>query len=163
MKLKSTLSMVLLAIGSLFRSAGREECHNVASTVGTHEKGVLTYYAQTSAITLRYALVKKGTADNQITLGDATTRPLGVVLDEPGIDDAAAVAILGATPGTVKMVANAAIAAGGMVYTAAAGKVSPTYGATLFLVGRALTAAAADGDLIEVAPCFPLINAAATL
>lgn len=163
MKLKYALSMVLLAIGSAFRIGSREECHNVASTVGTHENGKLTYYAQTSAITQRYALVKKGTADNQIALGDATTRPLGVVLDEPGIDEAAAVAILGAVPGTVKMVANAAVTAGAMVYTAAAGKVSPTYGATLFLVGRALTAAAADGDLIEVAPCFPLINAAATL
>ena len=163
MKLTHALSMALLALASLFRLGAREECHNVASTVGTHENGKVTYYAQTSAITQRYALVKKGTADNQITLGDATTRPLGVLLDEPGIDEAAAVAILGAVPGTVKMVANAAITAGAMVYTAAAGKVTPTYGATLFLVGRALTAAAADGDLIEVAPCFPLINAAATL
>ena len=83
--------------------------------------------------------------------------------DLPGIDEAAAVAILGAVPGTVKMVANAAITAGAMVYTAAAGKVSPTYGGTLFLVGRALTAAAADGDLIEVAPCFPMVNSVATL
>jgi hypothetical protein len=163
MKLTKSLSMALLALASLFRLGAREECHNVASTVGTHENGKVMYYAQTSAIALRYALVKKGGADNQITLGDATTRPLGVVLDEPGIDEGAAVAILGATPGTVKMVANAAITAGAMVYTAAAGKVSPTWGGTLYLVGRALTAAAADGDLIEVAPCFPLVNSVATL
>jgi hypothetical protein len=163
MKLKHSLSMVLLAIGSVFRLGAREECHNVASTVGTHENGKVTYYAQTSAITLRYALVKKGTADNQITLGDATTRPLGVVLDEPGIDEAAAVAILGSTPGTVKMVASKAITAGAPVYTAAGGKVTDAYGATAFIVGRALTSAGADGDLIEVAHCFPMINAAATL
>lgn len=163
MKLKYALSMVLLAIGSVFRLGAREECHNVASTVGTHENGELTYYAQTSAITLRYALVKKGTADNQIVLGDATTRPLGVVLDEPGIDEAAAVAILGCAAGTVKMVASKAITAGSPLYTAASGKVTDTYGATAFIVGRALTAAGADGDLIEVAHCFPMINAVNTL
>jgi Uncharacterized conserved protein (DUF2190) len=163
MKLKHALSMALLAIVSVFRLGAREECHNAASTVGTHENGKVTYYAQTSAITPRYALVKKGTADNQITLGDATTRPLGVVLDEPGIDEAAAVGLLGCCVGTVRMVASAAIAAGAPVYTAAGGKVTSTYGATAFIVGRAITAAAADGDIIEVAHCFPMINAAATL
>ena len=74
--------------------------------------------------------------------------PVQAIRVTPGVG--CAVAILGAVPGTVKMVANAAITAGAMVYTAAAGKVSPTYGATLFLVGRALTPAAADGDIIEV-------------
>lgn len=161
MKLKFAYRKLLLACSALF--GAREECHNVASTVGTHANGILTYYAQTSAITQRYALVKKGTAANQIVLGDATTRPLGVVLDEPGIDEAAAVAMLGATPGTVKMVASKAITAGAPVYTAASGKVTDTYGATAFIVGRALTTAAADGDLIEVQHCFPMINASATL
>ena len=163
MKLKDSMSKVLLFPISVFRLGARESCHNVASAVGTHANGKVTYYAQTSPITLRYALVKKGTADNQITLGDATTRPLGVVLDEPGIDEAAAVALLGCAVGTLKMVANTAITAGSVLYTAAGGKVSPTYGATLFLVGRALTPAAADGDVIEVAHTFPRINAAATL
>ena len=40
---------------------------------------------------------------------------------------------------------------------------SLTCAATAFLVGRALTAAAADGNVIELLHCFPLVNAAATL
>lgn len=161
--MKNSLSKLLLALLSVARITAREECHNVASTVGTHESGIVTYYAQTVAISLRYALVKKGTADNQIVIGDAVTRPLGVVLDEPGIDESAAVAILGAAPGTLKMVASSAVAAGAMLYTDSGGKVTPNWGGTRYLVGRALTPAAADGDLIEVASCFPLVNSVATL
>lgn len=163
MKLKYTLSMVLLAIGSLLGFSGRrEECHNVATPVGTHTNGVLPFAAEVTMAT-RYLLVQKGTADNGIIVNIATTRPWGVCLDEPTSGNKAAVAMLGCAEGTVKMVANAAITVGQMVYTAAAGKVSPTYGATLFLCGRAVSAAAADGDIIEVAHCFPMINAVNTL
>jgi len=51
--------------------------------------------------------------------------------------------------GTCKMVANGAISQFAAIYTAAAGKVSATAGATSFLVGQALEAATADGDVIE--------------
>lgn len=163
MKMKRPLSMVLLTLRSLLRPGAREECHNVWSNVGTHANGVLPYYAQTTAITQRYVLVKKGTADNQMLLGDATTRPIGVCLDEPGVDEEGAVFVLGAGTGTVRMVAAAAITAGAPVYTSASGKVTATWAATAFIVGRALTAAAAADDLIEVAPCFPLINSVASL
>jgi hypothetical protein len=53
-------------------------------------------------------------------------------------------------PGTRKMIANAAIAVGADVFTAAAGKVGAT-ATGAFREGIALTAAAADGDIIEVA------------
>lgn len=53
-------------------------------------------------------------------------------------------------PGTRKMVANAAIAVGAQVYTAAAGKVGAS-ASTAYREGIALTASAADGELIEVA------------
>ncbi|MEO0017870.1 MAG: hypothetical protein RLZZ522_1153 [Verrucomicrobiota bacterium] len=163
MKLTKSLSMALLALASVFRLGCREECHNIASTVGTHENGKVTYYAQSSAITQRYLLVMKSGADNQMVVGNSTSRPLGVVLDEPGVDEGAAVAILGAIVGTVRMVANTAFPAGSMLYTAGSGKVSPSWGATLFLVGRSLTASVGDNDIVEVASCFPMINAAATL
>jgi hypothetical protein len=52
-------------------------------------------------------------------------------------------------PGSRKMVANAALAVGAKVYTAAAGKVGAT-ATGAFLEGIALTASAADGDIIEV-------------
>jgi hypothetical protein len=164
MKLKNALSMALLAIGSLLGFSGRrEEVCNEASTTGVHQNGILPDRVAEVNIVSRYLLVGKGAADNGIILNIATTRPLGVCLDEPNLGNKAAVALLGCTQGTVKLRANAAVTVGQLLYTAAAGKVSPTYGATLFIVGRALTAAAADGDLVEVAHCFPMINAAATL
>ncbi|MFI8593737.1 capsid cement protein [Microbacterium sp. NPDC078428] len=53
--------------------------------------------------------------------------------------------------GVVKVVASAAISAGGLVVSAADGKVAPIAANTFDkLVGRALTAAAADGDVIEI-------------
>ena len=52
-------------------------------------------------------------------------------------------------PGSRKMIANGALAVGAKVYTAAAGKVGAT-ATGAFLEGIALTASAADGDLIEV-------------
>jgi hypothetical protein len=167
MKLKYTLSMALLAIGSLLGFTGRrEEVANEASTAGTHTNGIIPLIAE-ATLASRYLLVRPGAAADGIIVNIATQRPWGVCLDEPTYDASkvtkAAVALLGCAPGTVKMRANAAIAVGAPVYTAAAGKVSPTYGATLFLVGRAVTAAAADGDIIEVAHCFPMVNAAATL
>ena len=48
------------------------------------------------------------------------------------------------------MVAIEALAVAAPVYTEAAGKVQDTAQATAFLVGTALTAAGADGDIIEV-------------
>lgn len=163
MKLKRTLSMALLAACSLLGfTARREEIANEASTVGTHANGILPFTAETT-LTNRYFLVQKGATADGIILNVAATRPWGVCLDEPTSGNKAAVALLGCAEGTLKMRANAAVTVGQMLYTAAGGKVSPTYGATLFMVGRAVTAAAADGDLVEVAHCFPLINAAATL
>lgn len=52
--------------------------------------------------------------------------------------------------GTIKMVANGAITQGANVFTAASGKISATAGSTSYLIGQALEAAGADGDVIEV-------------
>ena len=161
MKLKQSLSMLLLAIGSLFAlGRKREEVCNVNANTGTTPQGILHLTCETAAITTRYLLVQKGSTDTNFIANVATTRPWGPVLDEAAVGDIVAVALLGSAPGTLKMVANAAITVGSPVYTAAAGKVSPTFGATLYMVGRAVTAAAADGDVIEVTPCFPLLNSA---
>lgn len=168
MKLKYALSMVLLAAASIAHRLfnPREECHNTASTTGTHANGIVPRIAEVT-LSPRYILVGQGTADTGVIVNVAATRPIGVCLDEPTFDSSkttkAAVAVLGCASGTLKMVANGAIAAGAPVYTAAAGKVSSTYGATYFLVGRALNAAAADLDIVEVAHCFPVINAVNTL
>lgn len=51
--------------------------------------------------------------------------------------------------GTAKMVADAAVTLGATVFTRAAGKVGATAVGS-FIIGVALEAAAADGDVIEV-------------
>lgn len=51
--------------------------------------------------------------------------------------------------GTCKLCVDGAIAVGGLVYKAAAGKGSPTSTSSV-AIGRALQASAADGDIIEV-------------
>ncbi len=53
-------------------------------------------------------------------------------------------------PGTHKMIAIEALAAGATVYTEASGKVQDTAAATAFQLGTAIEAATNDGDIIEV-------------
>jgi hypothetical protein len=52
--------------------------------------------------------------------------------------------------GTHKMIAIEATDAGELLYTEAAGKVQVTAQATAYVLGNALEAATADGDIIEV-------------
>lgn len=153
--------LVLPLVAVMARAASVKHKGVIAnSIIKLHTDGILNLACETAAISTRYLLVQKGTAADGIIVNIATTRPWGVCMDEPAVGEKAAVFALGAAGGTVKMVANAAISVGAPVYTAAAGKVSPTFGATLYMVGRAVTAAAADGDEIEVIPCFPLLNSA---
>ncbi len=65
--------------------------------------------------------------------------------------------LLGPASSTQKAVASEAIAVGDSVFTAASGKVQnePAGAGTYYLVGRALTAAAADGDIVEIEPQSP--------
>lgn len=162
MKLKYALSMVLLAIGSVFRFGAREECHNaVSSTVSTHENGNVPLAAE-EAISTRYLLVKKGTAANGILINGATDRPWGVCLDEPASGDKATVGILGATVGTLKVIAGAAVTAGSKVYTAASGKVTGTHATGVYCLGIAVTSASSDGDLVEISPRIPTLDASGT-
>lgn len=57
---------------------------------------------------------------------------------------------LSSAAGTHKMIAKEAIACGARLYTEAGGKVQDTAETTAFQVGTALTAAAAENDIIEV-------------
>ena len=57
------------------------------------------------------------------------------------------------------MVAIEALAAGALVYSETDGKVQDTAQATSYLVGIALEAATADGDVIEVMPVVGGITA----
>ncbi len=58
------------------------------------------------------------------------------------------------TQGTVIATASKAIAVGDTIYTAAGGAVSNVGATGSFLYGRALTAAAAAGEALEIMPLF---------
>lgn len=153
MKLTKRMILAVAALVSAFR---RETlvANTYDAAVETHECSVTR--TNDAAITTRHLLWKQGSTDNGIALCGATDLPLGTVdNEETATGVRQSVRLLGKGP-TKKMVANAAITAGARVFTAASGKVSPTHGATLFQVGVALTAAAADGDIIEVADCPPM-------
>jgi hypothetical protein len=115
---------------------------------GSNESGVLTFSAGAAiAQHLRVKLV-------------AGVLQVAVAADGPGVEvgtmeeasfaagDVVAVKARN-HPGTRKMVADAAVAANAQVFSRAGGKVGAT-SVGAFRVGIALTAAAADGDIIEV-------------
>jgi hypothetical protein len=110
-----------------------------------------------AAVTARHLLWKKGAADGTVALNTDGDCPLGTIDNtETGTGEGQTVLLLGRGP-TKKMVANEAITAGEQVFTADDGKVQDTpTGATVYLVGTALTAAGADGDIIEVQDCVPV-------
>ncbi len=162
MKTRYSLSMALLAIGSLLGFSGRrEDCHNEVSTVGTHANGIIPLTAEVT-ISTRYLLVQKGTADGGIILNTAATRPVGVCVDEPTSGNKAAVALLGCAPGTLKLRVSGATLAQAKLWTTAGGKVTSTYAAGAFYVGRGINATTADGDIVEVAHTTPLLDASGT-
>jgi hypothetical protein len=124
---------------------------------GTHE-GVITKLAD-GAITTRFLVGKAGSDIHHVVACGASDDPIGVIEDEASAaEDAMAVALFGASGRTLKVVASEPITAGVRVYTAANGKVQdlPEGAGTYYLLGRALQAAGADGDVIEIDPCFPI-------
>lgn len=87
----------------------------------------------------------------------ATLRATGVILDGgKDANDKVTVGLLGAINGTVRMCAGGAISAGAWVQQDTDGQVLTDAGSGgRTIVGQALEAATAAGDLIEVAPCTP--------
>jgi hypothetical protein len=127
---------------------------------GTHEDAITKL--SSAAMATRYLLVKKGADDDHIAITAANTDiPMGVCTDEASAaEEYVGVALLGSAARTTrKMVASEAIAVGEAVYGAAAGKVqglpAGSSGAH-FMVGRALTPATNDGDVIEVQTVCPI-------
>ena len=84
------------------------------------------------------------------TLCGITERGIGVATRSGVSGDAVSVA-LHSKPGTMKVIASAAISKDAIVYTAASGKVGAS-ASTAFPLAIAMEAATADGDVIEVMP-----------
>jgi hypothetical protein len=122
---------------------------------GTHEGGITK--AADAVITERFLLGKIGSAADRVAVCGAADSPIGVITDEAAaIADLVSVSLLGSNRGTVRMVASGAIAQGALLEPAANGRVQ-ILGATPgthHVVGRALDAAGAAADVIEVDPCY---------
>lgn len=139
------------------RTLGRG-CASFANVAeGTHE-GSITRKVD-AAIATRYLLAKEGTDDDHVDKCGVADIPIGVMTDEAkAAEDNIAIELLGGSKRTLLMVASEAIDAGEYVYTAALGKIQnePAVAGTYYLVGKALSDAAADGDLVEVQHCLPI-------
>lgn len=94
----------------------------------------------------QYLFVKAAAAKTVVVASAITDVTLGVLQNDPTSGLPASVAYAG----TTKVIAGAAIAVNARVAPTAAGK-AQTAVATQYARGIALTAAAADGDVIEVA------------
>lgn len=169
-----TVALLLAALPFLNRSVRHRGRIWLANTVTilainiTHA-GRGTRLADAS-FTSRYLLAKIGSDYAHINICGAADIPFAVVDDMTPAQDQAnsdlsyplPVDILGTCEDTKRLVASAAIAVGDMVVPAASGQVKtlPTAGGgSTYIIGRAMTAALAAGDLIEVATCFPIPTA----
>jgi hypothetical protein len=124
---------------------------------GTHCGSISKKADATNAT--RHLLAKFGSDADHYALCGASDIPIGPVTDEAdAIDDLNEIVLLGIKNETVLMIASEAITAGEAVFTAANGKVQdlPAGAGTYYQVGYALTAAAADGDKIEVQHHAPI-------
>jgi len=131
------------------------ELGNIAE--GTHEDGITKL--SDVAITVRFLLVKFGTDVDHVAINTANDKPLGICTDEPSAAERECnVNFLSVAKSTRKVVASEAIVIDAELYTAADGKVQnePAVAGTYYLVGRALRAASADLDVIEMEPVFPI-------
>jgi len=129
----------------------------MSMTTGKHARRVLVKKAD-AVHAAHNLMVKIGSDADHIAICGKNDRPLGVCVDAPDVAEYPAGVEMLTGPDTALAVAGAAVAAGDPVYTAANGKVvnaaTSGSGAT-YLVGRALTAAAAADEEIEIEGCYP--------
>lgn len=153
MKLKANIILAVAAMVAAFRGS-RLAANTYDAAVETHESTVRR--TNDAAVASRHLLWKKGAADGTVDVCGASDCPLGTIDNtESGTGEGQTVLLLG-KGSTKKMVASEAITAGEQVFTAANGKVQDTpTGATVYLVGTALTAGGSD-EIIEVADCVPV-------
>lgn len=166
--MKDILSILILAVlaiallpvvAAMGKHLGRQVAYNVANT---HGDGCLSLKAE-EAFATRYLLAKRGAGANGVLICGAGNLPLGVMNDEADAGDVTDgtpknIQLLGATPGTLLMVAGGVIPDDTDVYAIAGGKVDILADAAEgdYRVGRSVTATTAANQLIEVVPVLPV-------
>lgn len=116
-----------------------------------HPNGNATY---TAGADIAKGNVLKFSEGKVVPCSAANDAAIGVALDGAKNGDIVPVAILGNYTGTVEIKAGGAIAAG--VQVAANG--TATGAGTDVIIGRALEAATAEGDVIEIAHCVGAVK-----
>ena len=161
------IGLLLLAAAPLaihmFRQAGEHLCNG--AIVNITPKGRATRLGDVQ-FTQRYLLGKAGSDASHIALAGAADIPLGVVTDQTPASDASGdlsyplpINFFGLNEDTERVIANAAINVGDLIVPAANGRVQtlPIHGNyTAYVIGKALTAASAQDDQIEIIPIFPV-------
>ncbi len=165
------LAVILLAaygivrLGRKFHARNLKQMANTASQPGTGESlnGYKTFSAGTASAWPtfaaaytnavqppgRFALVKLTSAGVVDISSGATDNCIGIAQDSPDADGDPVTVRLINSPGTARMVAGAAITAGALVQSNGDGAIK-TAVSTGFVIGRALNAAGAAGDIVEV-------------
>lgn len=155
-------TLLVLALVAVVAKAWAYRLKDVAINGATDKvlaNGLVTLTTE-AAFSTRYLLAAKGTASGSAILCTASLAPLGICIDEPASGETATFQLLGATPGTVKMIASKAIAENVNVYATAGGKITDAVVTGAYWVGKTAPycSAAADGDPVAVIPRFPRVN-----
>lgn len=121
-----------------------------APNQGRHINGRKTFFSD--AAIARWAVVKLGSDENHIaSSASATDTPIGIAEDEATeAEYPVSVALIPGCVGTTLCIATGVIAAGALVQSNGDGTVKTAVG-TGYVIGRAINASGATGDLIEVA------------
>lgn len=109
-----------------------------------HPNGNITY---TAAAAIAKGNPVKFSTGKVTPCTAANDQAIGIALDSAAQGDIVPVAILGCFTGTVQLKAGGAISAGAQITAAA----TATSAATDVIIGVALEAASASGDMIEIA------------
>jgi hypothetical protein len=148
-----TLRNMRARLARIIAAGGRKlvDAINAITNVGSHQGGRFTATAS-GAITDK-TLVKLSAA-GVVAANDGV--PCGVAMADEDDGNEVGVQALGGADRTLVLIASAAVSANAiLIADSTKVKTLPTAGGTYYIVGQALTAAAADGD-VEVAPCPPI-------
>ena len=167
-----TLLLILAAAGAVpgrIKANGKRgirsriiDLANNAILVSITPKGRATAVAD-APFTSRYLIAKRGANYYSIAIAGQGDTPYGVVPDMTPTTDTdlsypLPVNILGLNEDTERMIASGAINIDDLITTDAAGQIrsiTPLPAGTYWVLGKAKTAAVAQGDQVEVIPCFP--------
>jgi len=161
----AALVLLLAAITvPAFTAARHGQFFANSAIVNVDGNGMATFASADNAFGSRYLIAKRGTVATSIDVCGASDTPLGIVEDETPSDGdltyPLVCALFGAIKGTRRAQAAAGIAIDALLVPAAGGQLQtlPALGeaaVTYWVVGKAFTAATAQGDQIAIIPLGP--------